>query len=331
VSTEDPVPDLNDPVLRPFLQAPDTGEAAALLEALIANHAEPLVSRIVRGKLRFDQQERQDADDVRGEIMLQLVTCLQSLKGDSDADAIGDFARYVAVTSYHACHDYVRRRHPNRWRLKNRLRYLLAHDSQFELVEDPTRGWLCGLAASRRDAPPARATRPAAGDYRALVCEAFRQSGEPIALDSLVDVVAAAAGIGDPIDPPPRPGGARAPLEERLERQPDAASALEARSFLLQLWREILVLPPRQRSALILGLRAADGGDALALLPAVGIASIRQIAAAVDMPADELARIWPDLPFEDARIAELFGVTRQQVVNLRKSARARLARRMAGR
>ena len=263
--------------------------------------------------------------------MLQLVACLQTLKDESDADAIADFARYVAVTSYHACHDYVRRRHPNRWRLKNRLRYLLTHDPQFELVEDPDRGWLCGFAASRRGAPPARAARPAAGDYRALVCEAFEHSPQPIASrPPRRSVVADAAGIGDPIDPPPRPGAAHAPLEELRGRQPGSASALEARSFLQQLWREILALPPRQRSALLLGLRGADGGDALALLPAVGIATIRQIADAVDMPADEFARIWPDLPFDDARIAELFGVTRQQIVNLRKSARARLARRMAG-
>jgi len=36
------------------------------------------------------------------------------------------------------------------------------------------------------------------------------------------------------------------------------------------------------------------------------------------------------LPLEDAAIAERLGLTRQQVINLRKSARARLARRMRG-
>ena len=46
------------------------------------------------------------------------------------------------------------------------------------------------------------------------------------------------------------------------------------------------------------------------------------------MPAPELAALWPDLPLEDAAIAERLGLTRQQVINLRKSARARLGRRM---
>jgi hypothetical protein len=40
--------------------------------------------------------------------------------------------------------------------------------------------------------------------------------------------------------------------------------------------------------------------------------------------------VWNDLPIEDARIAELLGVTRQQVINARKSGRERLARRLKG-
>ena len=64
------------------------------------------------------------------------------------------------------------------------------------------------------------------------------------------------------------------------------------------------------------------------LLPLTGIASIRQIAEAVAIPAEEFARLWNDLPLDDAALALRLGVTRQQVINLRKSARARLARRM---
>ena len=44
--------------------------------------------------------------------------------------------------------------------------------------------------------------------------------------------------------------------------------------------------------------------------------------------AEELAGMWNSLPLDDRGIAERLGITRQQVINLRKSARARLARRM---
>jgi hypothetical protein len=65
-----------------------------------------------------------------------------------------------------------------------------------------------------------------------------------------------------------------------------------------------------------------------AVLPLTGIATIREMAAALEMPAADLATLWRDMPLEDARIAERLGLTRQQVINLRKSARLRLGRRM---
>jgi hypothetical protein len=42
-----------------------------------------------------------------------------------------------------------------------------------------------------------------------------------------------------------------------------------------------------------------------------------------------MAAVWNELPLEDAVIAERLGATRQQVINLRKCARARLSRRLA--
>jgi len=48
------------------------------------------------------------------------------------------------------------------------------------------------------------------------------------------------------------------------------------------------------------------------------------------MSAESFAEVWNDLPLEDARIAELLGLTRQQVINARKSGRERLARRLRG-
>ena len=44
---------------------------------------------------------------------------------------------------------------------------------------------------------------------------------------------------------------------------------------------------------------------------------------------DDLSRGRVYLPLDDLRVAERFGITRQQVINLRKSARERLGRRLA--
>jgi len=65
----------------------------------------------------------------------------------------------------------------------------------------------------------------------------------------------------------------------------------------------------------------------LPLFPITGAASIRQIADAVAMPvAKELAKMWKTIcPDGGFAIAGRLGITRQQVINLRKAARARLA------
>ncbi|MGH9763461.1 MAG: hypothetical protein ACREAC_21730, partial [Blastocatellia bacterium] len=39
----------------------------------------------------------------------------------------------------------------------------------------------------------------------------------------------------------------------------------------------------------------------------------------------ELANLWDELPLPDSKVAEYLGITSQQVINLRKSARKRLA------
>jgi len=96
------------------------------------------------------------------------------------------------------------------------------------------------------------------------------------------------------------------------------------------LWVEIGELPLRQRVALLLSLRDDQGRGVLTLFPLVRVASIRQIAEALFMSAEHLATLRNELPLEDTAIAQSLGVTRQQVINLRKCARQRLLRRTKG-
>ena len=106
---------------------------------------------------------------------------------------------------------------------------------------------------------------------------------------------------------------------------------MDLRASLAHLWGEIGELPPNQRMALLLNLRDQSGDSALRLFPALGIASIRQIAGAMELDANEMALLWPRLPLDDLELAQMLQLSRQQVINLRKSARQRLARRSKGR
>lgn len=117
-------------------------------------------------------------------------------------------------------------------------------------------------------------------------------------------------------------------LSQLPDTRTNVATEVEKRIYLEKIWAEIGLLPERQRNALLLNLTDATGYGVITLLPVTGIASLRQIAEALGMSAQKLAEIWNDLPMNDATIAGLLGVTRQQVINLRKSARERLIRRV---
>jgi DNA-directed RNA polymerase specialized sigma24 family protein len=115
---------------------------------------------------------------------------------------------------------------------------------------------------------------------------------------------------------------------ERIDETESIESSLIYRSALLEVWREIDLLPPRQRIALLLGLRDENGSAITSLLVLLRIATFDELAAAVELSPGELAAIWDQLPLPDMVIAERLDLNRQQVINLRKSARDRLGRRL---
>jgi len=119
-------------------------------------------------------------------------------------------------------------------------------------------------------------------------------------------------------------------VDAEVQVGPVESSSRDYHLRLEQIWREALDLPLRQRLALPLNLRAPEGGDALRLLPETDVAAKDEIAEALEMPLAELVALWEALPLDDATIASWLGVTRQQVINLRKSARQRLGRRASG-
>lgn len=276
--------------------------------------AEPIVQRIVQSRLR-QSPFQQDRGDVCSE------ACLDLLRRLRESAEIQDFESYAATVAHHACDRYYRSRSPLRHRLKNRLRYLTAHDARFALWTTAEQRLVCGLSGWRGGAPVApQAVASPSGQLDAVVNAAFRACGGPLLLDDLVDIAAQLLGIRDgetAID--------SIPLAVPQSRSPE--QKIDQRRWFARLWQEILLLPPAQRIALLLHLRDERGGPALPYFPASGAASLRQIAAAMETTAEELAAIWPTLPWSDLAIGERLRVMRQQVINLRAAARQRLTRR----
>lgn len=309
-----------DPLLGPFLRARDDAEARLLLGELVAREAEPLAGAVVRRRLGASE----DGEDVRGQVRLRLIQALAALRGDPRAAPILDFRGYVATTAAHACDDALRRKYPLRLRLRNQLRYLLTHDRAFALRRDGAGRWLCSLdGREAKDRAPAAAPGLWSSSPRDWLRGRLAEAEAPVELDELLAAAAAAAGIDG--------GPAEAALEDSLPtREAELDQRIDQRRALERLWCEIVALPLRQRAALLLNLRDTEIPDVVAVFPASGVASFRQIAEALEMAVDELAGIWNRLPLDDLEIGERLGLTRQQVINLRSSARARLGRRLRG-
>lgn len=320
---------LMDPRLVRLLHA-DEGEVDHEIERLIVDIAQPLIASITGRAARSGTViSRHDVDDLTGTIHLRLVAKLRAIT-TSPEEAVRDLERYVATLTYNVVNDHLRKAFPQRTRLKNRLRYILTHDERLALWEKND-ALACGLAPWRgsdaiEEIPldPVQATgamcdRECPADAVVHVLERVHHA---VAFDGLVSFTAK---IWDVVDIPARE------TELRLAEAPDrsATQQMETREYLRALWAEIRELRPMQRKALLLNLRSSESDDVAALLVLTGVASFDEIASAVGMTPAELAAIWNDLPLDDLRIASLLDVTRQQVINLRRSARERLTRRMS--
>ena len=332
----------SDVLLSPYLNAASEAESESLLTSLLTEHAGPVIRKIIRRKLD-DHSRTQETEDVYCEVVTQLLERLRLCKMSSDQEGIQDFRNYVAVTTYNACHEYLRNKYPERRRLKNRLRYLLTHHAAFSLWQTAEGEWVSGFATwvtSRMESAAAGKLRQLQDRPAMLFSSAssrdnscatlvdllkaiFKNVGAPVEFEALVNSVAELQGIKDHSEPTSF-DDQEVQIKAALE---NFVVELEQRSYLRSLWAEIVQLPLRQRLALLLNLRDINEGVVM-LFPLTGVATIRQIAETLAIPAAEFSLLWNQLPLDDAAIALRLGVTRQGVINLRKSARARLSRRM---
>jgi DNA-directed RNA polymerase specialized sigma24 family protein len=328
-----------DPLLREVLDATSVEQEEGALAVLVERHLLPLARAIVARKLRTysGRTDRSDREDLVSETIMTLLERLRALKAGS-AQPIENLSNYAATVVHSACAHYVRRRYPERARLKARLRYVLSTVAGLAIWTTDEGDAVCGRSEwAGRPVDPDDARRlpaiverqsqpwpdlrpPALGRaLHALLAEI----GRPVPFEAIVAAIAAKAGLVEPtasVDP--------AALRSV---SPPQDVALGERRLLADVWAEVRELPLGQRLALLLNLRGIGGAGVLWLLPIAGIATVRQIARVLEIPDGEFASLWQRIPLDDETIARRLGCTRQQVINLRMAGRKRLANRLRGR
>lgn len=340
-----------DPALLPFLTAADALEEATALARLNAEEIEPIIRRGIRYKLRFYRPQaepslhRPELEEIYNDIQVRLLKRLRDLKQYPDENHIANLGSYVATVTRNTCDEYLRQKYPLRRSLKDKVRRHLLSYPEFSLWEDAEHNWLAGFShppnggyngqpvttgVELREQLQARwqAIDVQRLQLHDLLITILEVAHAPVELDQLTALIAGFWRIEDkPAESLDADASASSGRQVTAETHP--GTIIEQRQLLQLLWREICQLPRRQRVALLLNLKNPHGINTITLLPATGIATFEQLAQALEIPAAEFEKLWADLPLDDLRLADYLGATRQQVINLRKTARERLAKRMS--
>ena len=262
------------------------------------------------------------------EAHLELLLWLRRLKADPDPVGIDDLSAYISTIAVNACNRYFRQRHPRRAQLKN-------PDSGHSRHRRPVRctrsteqpRWMrsCGMGHAintgifRADLEiPIENHR----DLGVVLEKMFRAADALLELEIVTDAVARVWAIDRDVPV------SLMELNSLPGKPQDIEQSIDRRRYAERLWEEIRTLPAKQRAALLLHLRDGVGNPALSLFPLSGIAFLPAIAATLGLSQTRLSELWASLPLDDNAIAEILGCSRQQVINLRMSARKRLANRM---
>lgn len=255
-------------------------------------------------------------EDVHSTVTLRIVRRLR----DGSGDPIESFDAFVATMTFNCVNDVLRDRTPERTHLKDRVRLLLTRSPR--LSSWHVRGEIAAGFAEWRGMPPREIHTDAMlsrDDLERAVVALLEANGAPLRLDAIVDAISAAWGITEV---------EAVPIDDIKEEIASNADDPEAREDLHMVWQEIRELRLPQRQALLLNLRDHTSASAIELFVLLGIATIHDVAEALEIEAETLAVLWNALPLEDNTIAAQLGVTRQQVISLRRAARDRLARRL---
>lgn len=349
-------PSAIDTRLWPLLSAEEE-QYDALLQEVIERHAHPLIRKIIGAKLHvysnvhYSHSEADAAQDLIQEAVAGLIAYLQLSRRNPADYGIKSLDEFVARTALNTYNKYLRGKYPRRHRLKKQLYYLLHKLEELGLWKEGIE-WIAGFLRWRQTRAVQRHSKaldrllenewefvstkldgkpPSNVPLTSITIGLFEWLDHPLEFDLLVDTV---SGLLKIKDHPNQEIAGEWNEESGKESQGADSSELarvDHRKYLKRLWTEIRSLPIKQRWALLGNMRYGDGDGLVNELSPCGIASPKQIADALEIGLEELGGLWGRFPLKDAEIGERLGLSSQQVINLRKSARERLARRMGRR
>jgi hypothetical protein len=290
----------------------------------------------------------EDAEDIVGNTIAALIQRLQSVR-EGSVRIEGSLRGYALGIADNILHLYWRSNAPQRYRLRNRILYLLQHGHRYGFAmweSDTCEERLCGLIHWRGGqwrptdrylewcSNPlvirtlfAQNEEPTQVSLPKLMQQFFQWISSPVKLNDLINGMAEVLGVVDATYTLDNEHDNKSAVFDDHYTQHDVFTNLE-RSFTYQeIWSEIGLLPVQQRRALLLSLEQ----DELMVFVEYGITTLESVAKLLGMPWEQFWELYRQLPLKDNQIAAYIGLpqtAQQKVINLRKSARERIVRRL---
>jgi hypothetical protein len=333
-----------DPLLHPFLRAPNEESAKAELDGLLRTEAVPIIQKIINQRLGTGSISRNpesiderdlDAQDLRQQTLMALTAHLWQVYAFPEKNRIGAFRGYVAGASFNTWRGAVRDETPLWTRLSFRLAYLCRESAgQTGLTKwpDAKQGSLVGFTAWRKKhlAPVLNFALLEQSSLEELpspttalpeiAAWTLHQARGPLPWNDFVTAVAFVLQVKDE-----RISLDRRNLETLLRsHQPGPQTSGESlnRDRLRNLWEQLQRLDRKERAVLL--FKAEDLLD----FELSRVATLQDLSASLGIPLTQILSLLPSLPLDDHQIARLLGIQRQTVVNLRSQARLTLRRRL---
>lgn len=338
---------MSDPqyYLEQYINLP-SGKCEAYLEPLADE-----VQRLVKRSLL--KRETADLEDFEQDCILGIWTRIDAIKRGVVETNIENIEAFIRRAVHNRYCDAIRRKRPGWYNLKLELLDIFSgklNVKGFAIwnVEGVSER-LCGY--SKWEGSSKRATakcKEINEDERAfmremldnrdpsevptveLACRILDWVAGPVPIDDMVSCIAKLTAVRDPdplsIDAQPEGGeDADSPVDWLVDAQVDVERQVVDAGWLDHVldwfWKEYLLLAPKQRKAIMLGLSSEQ---VMTIITSVGMA---QVSDALEMTNDKLGALISRLPLPDVVTGEEIGIPARSVPSVRFKAWRRIQRR----
>lgn len=328
-----------DEQLLPYLKSGSQTVSQEHLNRLL-EQARPIVYRIARSaKASARSIGPFNTQDIFSEVCLKLLQSLRAFKDDPRRCPISNFSGLVATTTSTVFADFVRDKDRQRRSLYQKIRRLIAANSELATWKDDDGNLVCGYEQWRTtstdvahvpvqmklDFDQSIFSEAQQRNTAEIMLVVLKNTGRPVRFDQFVDLVQiAAAGVQvQTVSVDDKHFVQSNPL---LSYEPDLAGTVDNQRVLSRLMSEIGKLRPEQRKSLLLNMTDSYGFG-IEWFVFTKIATEEHLARLLEVSIEQFRKMLNDLPMSDAEIAKELGVSESKVANIRRAVRERLDRR----